>query len=72
MTWFDRHERFADCKPNEVYIGMNVFAEFEQHGPAKQIIRLRTGDGRGGGVTIDHGSVNILAGALAEWKDKHR
>lgn len=65
MTWFNRHERFGDCKPNEVYIGQNIFAEFTHHGT----IRLRNAGRKADpAIVIDHGGVSILAGALQEWK----
>jgi hypothetical protein len=64
-TWFNRHERFGDCEPNEVYIGMGVFASFRDKG---QLIDLRNADGKT--ILIDQGSVSILAGALMEWKEK--
>jgi hypothetical protein len=63
-TWFNRHERFGDCKPNEVYIGQGTFAEFfDGH------IWLRNNDQR---ILIDQGSVSILSGASAEWERKRR
>lgn len=54
-TWF------SDCKPNEVYIGCGVFAEFDG-----ESIRLR--DDRGVTLRIDHGGPLILSGALAEFQ----
>ncbi len=63
---FDRYKRFGDCKPNEVYIGCNVFAVFD--GPS---IWFRLGDGPGP-IRIDHGGVSILSGALAEWREKNQ
>ncbi len=66
-TWFNRHERFRDCEPNEVYIGMGVFAGFRDKG---QIVDLR--DATGKTMLIDHGSVSILAAALMEWKEKNK
>jgi hypothetical protein len=64
-TWFNRHERFGDCKPNEVYIGMGAFAEFTD----RQVVRLRNEHGE---MLIDHDSISILHGALTEWKEKNK
>lgn len=66
-TWFNRHERFGDCKPNEVYIGMNVFASFED----RQLVRLRYAE-TGKEILIDTGGVSILAAAAMEWKEKNK
>lgn len=66
-TWFNRHERFGDCEPNEVYIGMGVFAAFRDRG---QLVDLR--DAHGAKILIDHGSISILHAALTEWKEKNK
>lgn len=61
-TWFGRHRRFGDCKPNEVYIGQGAFAEF-----CDGYVRLRSGSDS---IVIDFGGVSILGMALEEYRAK--